>query len=51
MLRRMAVLSGTKSALLSILSEDDYQCKEQEKYREPFQQFAWEFPEEIFICI
>lgn len=50
MLRRMAVLSGTKSALLSILSEDD-QYKEQEKYREPFQQFAWEFPEEILICI
>lgn len=50
MLRIMAVLSETKSALLSILSEDD-QCKKQEKDRDPFQHFAWEFPEEILICI
>lgn len=46
----MAVLSETKSALLSILFEDD-QCKKQEKDRDPFQHFAWEFPEEILICI
>lgn len=50
MLGIMAVLSETKSALLSILFEDD-QCKKQEKDRDPFQHFAWEFPEEILICI
>lgn len=49
MLGIMAVLSETKSALLSILFEDD-QCKKQED-RDPFQHFAWEFPEEILICI
>lgn len=49
MLRRMAVLSGTKSASFSILSEDD-QYKKQEKYTEPFQQFPWEFSE-ILICV
>lgn len=46
----MVVLSETKSASLSILFEDD-QYKKQEEDRDPFQQFAWEFPEEILICI
>lgn len=50
MLRIRVVLSETKSASLSILFEDD-QYKKQEKDRDPFQQFAWEFPEEILICI
>lgn len=47
MLKRMTVLSKTKSALLSILSEDD-QYKKQ-KDRDLFQRFAWEFPKDMLI--
>lgn len=46
--QKNSCIEWDKVASFSILYED-IQYKEQ-KYREPFQQFSWEFPE-IFLCI